>query len=551
MELYAKLAQEFTGEEQQTFVNNFRSYLSYDQNKEYVIDLEYITKLLGFTRKGKAKILLNKYLIENTDYKIALRSDPKRKNEGGFNKETILLSPNAFKELCIRSNTDKSHRIRQYYIKMETILFQHLNEQLTDSNTKLNDNKIEIQSLNDKVKNYEKELLKYKNRIVKKYELGDRVYVIKDITKENIYKVGQTTNLNTRDSAYHSGSLTSKIIYIKNCKDCKLLERLVHSKLKKYKYNHEKEWFEVDFNIIKKTIDESQLFLDEEEGKSTIESDIIEEQPKEKEEQEPVPVLLPKVINKPADYDRFIEECFTLDKNEKSSWLDINARYRLWCRCTDGFKENLEEYITTKGYKKGFIYDEKTKTSSQAYCGIKLIPLPEFTIDENSSDIEKFLNKHFKPLITGRVASKDIFAKYIEWRKESNPDYTILHKNDKKKLNAYLQRRFYGTVVHNGERNRFGFYGLSLIGEQYENIGKRVNLGNRKKIHKINVESNEVVHEYVSVTEAAAKEGISVSAMSTSITNKKVLNGHIYRKSNDIDNTNTPIENVDVDLDTN
>ena len=528
MELYAKLAQEFTGEEQQTFVNNFRSYLSYDQNKEYVIDLEYITKLLGFTRKGQAKILLNKYLIENTDYKIALRSDPKRKNEGGFNKETILLSPNAFKELCIRSNTDKSHRIRQYYIKMETILFQHLNEQLTDSNTKLNDNKIEIQSLNDKVKNYEKELLKYKNRIVKKYELGDRVYVIKDITKENIYKVGQTTNLNTRDSAYHSGSLTSKIIYIKNCKDCKLLERLVHSKLKKYKYNHEKEWFEVDFNIIKKTIDESQLFLDEEEGKSTIESDIVqEEQPKEKEEPPP----FPEVINKPADYDRFIEECFIIDENEKTSWLDINARYRLWCRCTDGFKENLNEYMITKGFAKGYIYDDKHKTNALAYCGLKMIPLQEFTVNEDSSDIEIFLNKFFKPIITGRVASKDVFAKYIQWRQEEDKDYIILHKNDKKKLNAYFQKRFYGTVVHNGERNRFGFYGLSLIGEQYENVGKRVNLGNRKSIEKLHIETNEVVQKYTSITEAATKEGISVSAMSTSISNKKVLNGYLYRKT--------------------
>ena len=535
MELYAKLAQEFTGEEQQTFVNNFRSYLSYDQNKEYVIDLEFITKYLGFTRKDHAKRILNKYLVQNTDYKINLPRSGEvqiinKKNIGI--KETILLTPNAFKDFCMRADTDKSRRIRQYYIKMETILFQHLNEQLTDSNTKLNDNKIEIQSLNDKVKNYEKELLKYKNRIVKKYEFGDKVYVIKDITKENIYKVGQTTNLNTRDSAYHSGSLTSKIVYIKNCKDCKLLERVIHKKLKNYKYNNEKEWFEVDFNIIKKTIDDAQLFLDEEEGKSSIESDIVkEQQPKEKEKEKEEPPPLPEVINKPADYDRFIEECFIIDKDAKSSWLDINARYRLWCRCTEGFKENLNDYMISKGFAKGYIYDDNHKTNALAYCGLKMIPLQEFTVNEDSSDIEIFLNKFFKPIITGRVASKDVFAKYIQWRQEEDKDYIILHKNDKKKLNAYFQKRFYGTVVHNGERNRFGFYGLSLIGEQYENVGKRVNLGNRKSIEKLHIETNEVVQKYTSITEAATKEGISVSAMSTSISNKKVLNGYLYRKT--------------------
>jgi len=62
-----------------------------DQNKEYVINLEYITKVLGFTRKDTAKKILNKYLIENTDYKFLLRFLAEQKNiqknkRGGSNK---------------------------------------------------------------------------------------------------------------------------------------------------------------------------------------------------------------------------------------------------------------------------------------------------------------------------------------------------------------------------------------------------------------------------------------------------------------------------------
>jgi hypothetical protein len=186
--------------------------------------------------------------------------------------------------------------------------------------------------------------------------------------------------------------------------------------------------------------------------------------------------------------------------------------------------------MNDKGFTKGYIYDEKTKTNALAYCGLKLIELPDFTINENSKDIEIFLNKYFKPIITGRVASRDIFAKYLEWRQESNPDYKKIHKNDKKQVNSYFQKRFYGTIVHNGQRNLFGFYGLSLIGEEYENIGKRVNLGNRKSIEKINVKTDEVVNKYNSITEAANEEGMSVSAMSMAITHKKILNGFSYCK---------------------
>jgi phage anti-repressor protein len=543
MELYAKLSQEFNGEEQQIFINNFKSYLTYNQDKDYVIDLEFITKFLGFTRKDHAKRILNKYLIENTDYKLLLprsgeqdnvlllRQEAEQKNNqesgkkhGGINKETILLTPNAFKDFCMRADTDKSRRIRQYYMKMESIMFQHLNELLTSANTAINDNKIEIQSLNDKVKNYERELLKYKHRIVKKYELGDCVYILKDTSKENIYKVGETENLNTRDSNYNANGITSKFVYIKRCKNRKVLESAVHLKLDKYNYDNRKDWFEIDFETIRNAIDELQLMLDGEEGKYEIIDDILVEENIPKAPAPPIE----EVINKPSDYERFIEDCFIIDENEQTSWLDINSRYKLWSKCTDAFKDNLNDYMINKGFKKSYIYDKNIKTNALAYSGLKMKALPDFTINEDSSEIEKFVYKYFVPVITGRVASKDVFAKYIEWRQETDKNYTHLHKNDKKEINAYFQNKFYNTVVHNGERNRLGFFGLSFKGK--ENIGKRVNIGNRKCIEKVKIDNNEIVEVYDSITQASKEEGVSVGAMSTIITNRKISNGYLFRK---------------------
>jgi hypothetical protein len=42
-------------------------------------------------------------------------------NRGGSNKETILLTVNCFKEFCMEAKTKQAKKVRQYYIKIESI----------------------------------------------------------------------------------------------------------------------------------------------------------------------------------------------------------------------------------------------------------------------------------------------------------------------------------------------------------------------------------------------------------------------------------------------
>jgi len=121
MDIYAKLSQEFTTDEQKLFLNNFRNYLNYDQDKDHVIDFEKIFNFIGFQQKTHAKRLLIKYFNDNIDYKLIISRAGENENTNTINnigriKEKILLTPNAFKDFCMKANTEAAQRVRKYYI---------------------------------------------------------------------------------------------------------------------------------------------------------------------------------------------------------------------------------------------------------------------------------------------------------------------------------------------------------------------------------------------------------------------------------------------------
>ena len=63
---------EFTNEEQQIFLQHFKEFLNKDD--EFIINIEFVFKWIGFARKDVCKRLLEKYFIIDSDYKITLNS---------------------------------------------------------------------------------------------------------------------------------------------------------------------------------------------------------------------------------------------------------------------------------------------------------------------------------------------------------------------------------------------------------------------------------------------------------------------------------------------
>jgi phage anti-repressor protein len=128
--LVSKIKNNFNNEDQQLFVASFYSYLNYNSKTDFVIDLDNIWKWLGFYQKENAKRLLEKSFLLDKDYKrLLIPKDEQKKGRGGHNKETFMLTINAFKRFCLKAETKKADEIHDYYIKLEETLHEVINEE--------------------------------------------------------------------------------------------------------------------------------------------------------------------------------------------------------------------------------------------------------------------------------------------------------------------------------------------------------------------------------------------------------------------------------------
>ena len=129
--LLTKIQAKFNDNEQQLFVSSFYCYLNYNQKTDFVIDLDNVWKWLGFSTKQKAKILLENQFINNSDYKLLLNQQVKQSDhtKGGHNKETIMLTIRTFKLFCLKAGTKKAEQIHEYYINLEEILQEIIQEE--------------------------------------------------------------------------------------------------------------------------------------------------------------------------------------------------------------------------------------------------------------------------------------------------------------------------------------------------------------------------------------------------------------------------------------
>ena len=89
VKLLTKIKTNFTNFEQQLFLSSFYCYLNYDQKNDFVIDLDDVWKWLGFSVKIKAKVLLEKYFVEEKDYKKSLYDSAQQSThtKGGQNSD--------------------------------------------------------------------------------------------------------------------------------------------------------------------------------------------------------------------------------------------------------------------------------------------------------------------------------------------------------------------------------------------------------------------------------------------------------------------------------
>jgi len=196
--LINKIKEEFTTEEQKIFIVSFFAFLNC-KNEDFIVDLDDIKIWLDFKKKVSAKDLLVKYFTNNVDYKI-FNNDiicKENKKHGGHNKETILLSVNTFKLYCLKAGTEKAKEIHKYYVKMENIVHQLINEQCLKFGEELNkqlDNNKQLKLNNQQLIKDNK--LNHQNILLQRFgTAGNLIYIIIVKTFEDgkyIIKIGHS-----------------------------------------------------------------------------------------------------------------------------------------------------------------------------------------------------------------------------------------------------------------------------------------------------------------------------------------------------------------------
>ena len=177
------------------FISSFYCYLNYNQKNDFVIDLDNVWKWLEFTNKANAKKILQKYFTLNIDYINLLDANIKQENaHGGHNKEIFMLTVRTFKLFCIKAGTEKAKEIHEYFVKLEELLQEIIEEESSELKLQLEQKNNEI--LENK-EDYNKKILKETEKILLREfgNIGSLVYLIKVKTYDDgtyVLKIGES-----------------------------------------------------------------------------------------------------------------------------------------------------------------------------------------------------------------------------------------------------------------------------------------------------------------------------------------------------------------------
>ena len=194
--LLTKIKTKFTESEQQLFVASFYGFLKYDPNNDFVIDLDDVWKWVGFSNKAHSKHLLEKQFVIDKDYKLLLTKPGKQSDHtrGGHNKEIFMLNVSTFKKFCLKAGTKKADAIHDYYIKLEGLLHEVVQDESAELKLQLEQNQLQLdKSEKTAEKIREKTLLEQFGRNTQCVYYGS-IDNLSD-TNEKLIKFGNSNNL--------------------------------------------------------------------------------------------------------------------------------------------------------------------------------------------------------------------------------------------------------------------------------------------------------------------------------------------------------------------
>jgi len=554
VKLLNKIKTYFTEYEQQMFLTSFYCYLNYNKKTDFVIDLDNIWRWLGFASKFNSKRLLEKCFIIEKDYKILL--PPHEKQEvtphGGHNKETIMLNIETFKKFCMKAGTKKADEIHDYYLKLEEIIQEILEEQ----NTELQ-NALIIKEKQLELKTEELEIFKANKTVLYIYNTDTR-----RIPSE--YKIGVTLNIHTRIASFNTPITHGKLefeVYIEDL-NLRTLESYIHLLLKPFQVLRENYRIDLEeakcvmMGVVNRTklahitnpaerqlklrkiFEQEMSILNDEPIKKISTNEIacqtdIDDQ---------VPLSYPIITTNVDLYKRFdayIEECCLIGETLEVSSHDIIGQFRLWNRkASNELKIAISDYL-----KRRFKHIRlKKQDKNQVQYGFQGVMLKQ--IDYKPSilitEVETFVYEKCKFSPSGKIFVRTLIDEYKEWKRNTS---RTINSKDEKELRQYLNSHQHilpaviwkpyekkinedgsNNTTENHTMSNDGYYGISLKSEDEKHYKNTSNNG--KKVEKRDSHTDTVLETYETI--AKAKEENKISTMSYAIKTKRIFHDEYY-----------------------
>ncbi len=537
----------FSAEEQQTFLDSFQSYLRYDADRDFVVDLEKVYRIVGFAQKGHAKRLLVKYLKLNTDYTISPCAADTR---GGHNREIIMLTPAAFRYFSMVASTSKSRDICKYYLKLEAMAFKKVDHALQQLNG-------DVANASAKIAELERQINNRKRRTMN-YSSGSTIYIVRETP--TLFKVGSSDDMTSRAKKYYTHSNQSIIVYTRRCQDCRFVERAIHKRFSKNRYEDREDWFVVAFETLRKGVEEvieclegdlsPEYTLHEslqnaeavgvaeddqaaaDKKNDDPDADATPDDETEGDAEEEVPSTAKDLIDD-ATFDRFLEECYDVVEGHSVKWVEMSARYRLWARCTKKYRDAIAKHMMDRGYRQTRTSEDRELVKALAYVGLRPKPLLPFTASPESTSTERFMSECCIRTVTGGTPMKHLREAYVKWKRAASDAASYeLTSDDSKELSLYCRKEFVQSVIYDGGKMAYGFYGVSLKDRaDHERTSSTSSRGRSTKVQQLHPDTQEIIREHDSLIDAAKAIGCSPSAMCMGIKHQKIINGFRFRKA--------------------
>jgi len=596
--LLEKVKTNFTKMEQQLFLSSFYTYLNYDKTADFIVDLDHIWRWLGFNRKFNATTCLKYNFVLNKDYSnnytinnstnFATVQTVAKKGSGGHNSEKIYLNIKTFKSLCLKAQTKKADEIHEYYIKLEELIIEVLEEEALEMKNKLliKDNelitkeKLITNAIQDKLKAIEK-------TIVSQFPVNCECIYFGTIDNSNaegekLIKFGQSNNLSVRLQDHHKtyeNFILRDAFKVHNRQE---IENAIKtsSKIRKHLRTIEVDgknkneilaYDETNFTIlclsryIKNIISEKSYSIEKfnilveenQKYKATLEQ-LSDENEKLKvlnneyiEKNEKLELVLASITNNYENvnetvnvnndetniisvelknkFDKFIDECCFIHKEVDVASTSIVGQFRIYNRekPTKHVFSMFNTYMRTRFLACRISGQNK----NQVVHGFKGIKLKDIVYKKSSSsnEVENFIFESciFSP--EGRASTNKIVEEFINYKKNNS---LLINNNEDKDVKNYLKNCQYilgGPVrLHNINATFEGYYGISLKNDYYQEARDDQIASSGKKVQKIDARTKNILNNWTTIAKAAIHEDFSPAKMSRAIKNNTLINNAYY-----------------------